>query len=227
MTSEFLELLAEVDEGVYAVDMSQRIVFWNRGAERLLGLTANEALGKPCHQILGGASDDAGACSADCAAVLLARHGQVAPSRHLFTHTGDGEPRWLRVTHVLLPAARPELGTLVHIFHDTTHEVEAMRLFDRFRDLLSGPTQVGAPAADSALHSEGEGGRLSLREREIVGLLAQGLGTEAIAELLVVNSTTVRNHVQRILAKPGALPTGPPVAILAPWARNSLARHLD
>ena len=204
MTSEFLELLAEVEEGVYAVDMSQRIVFWNRGAERMLGLSADEVLGKPCHQLLGGASEEAAACSANGAAVLWARQGQVAPSHHLFTHSSGGEPRWLRVTHVLLPASRPELGTLVHIFHDTTNEVEAKRLLDRLRGLLSGPTPVGAPPVDPAPPMEGEGGRLSPREREIVGLLAQGMGTEAIAERLVVNPTTVRNHVQRILAKLGA-----------------------
>jgi DNA-binding NarL/FixJ family response regulator len=43
--------------------------------------------------------------------------------------------------------------------------------------------------------------RLTAREMEILELMAQGLDTKALAERLVVSSTTVRTHVQSILAK--------------------------
>lgn len=42
---------------------------------------------------------------------------------------------------------------------------------------------------------------LTAREHEILRLLALGLGTSAIARGLSISTATVRNHVQRILAK--------------------------
>jgi DNA-binding NarL/FixJ family response regulator len=56
---------------------------------------------------------------------------------------------------------------------------------------LGGTGRVGAAA-------------LTDREREILGLIAQGLTNAAIAEQLVVSINTVRNHVANLLAKLGA-----------------------
>jgi len=43
--------------------------------------------------------------------------------------------------------------------------------------------------------------QLTLREREVLRLLAEGLGTSEIARRLFVSSATARNHVQHILNK--------------------------
>ena len=45
---------------------------------------------------------------------------------------------------------------------------------------------------------------LTEREREILNLLAEGIGTEGIRRQLAISRVTVRNHVQRILGKLGA-----------------------
>jgi DNA-binding NarL/FixJ family response regulator len=44
---------------------------------------------------------------------------------------------------------------------------------------------------------------LTVREREILGLLIEGLDTAAIARKLTVSRTTVRTHVQSVLTKLG------------------------
>lgn len=45
---------------------------------------------------------------------------------------------------------------------------------------------------------------LTGREREILILLAEGIGTEGIRRQLAIARVTVRNHIQRILRKLGA-----------------------
>lgn len=42
---------------------------------------------------------------------------------------------------------------------------------------------------------------LSPREREVLALVARGLGTEEMAEALFISSTTLRGHVQNVLEK--------------------------
>jgi DNA-binding NarL/FixJ family response regulator len=44
-------------------------------------------------------------------------------------------------------------------------------------------------------------GQLTPREKEVLGLMADGLDNRAIAERLVISFTTVRGHVQRVLEK--------------------------
>jgi DNA-binding NarL/FixJ family response regulator len=45
--------------------------------------------------------------------------------------------------------------------------------------------------------------KLTKREREVLGLLIEGRGTEAIARSLVISPQTARTHVQNILSKLG------------------------
>lgn len=48
------------------------------------------------------------------------------------------------------------------------------------------------------------GADLTEREREVLQLLAEGLGTAELAQRLVVSTHTVRNHVRNLTAKLGA-----------------------
>ncbi|WP_419996044.1 response regulator transcription factor [Streptomyces boninensis] len=61
------------------------------------------------------------------------------------------------------------------------------------------------PAPGEAPPRPGYGrGELTAREREVLRLMARGLGPRAIAGLLVVSPHTARGHVKRVMAKLGA-----------------------
>ena len=204
MPSDLLELFAKAQDGVYAVDMNQRVVFWNRGAERILGYRAEEILGKRCYQVFAGVSEkEAQVCTNNCFVILWARKGIVAPAQTIRTQTKDGQSKWLNITHVLLPAAKRELSILVHILNDVTEAMEAKRLVQRVGRILAKAPQVPISAYLPALEVRDGVETLSPRELEVLRLLASGLGTTAIAETLVVSQTTVRNHIQHILSKLG------------------------
>jgi DNA-binding NarL/FixJ family response regulator len=61
----------------------------------------------------------------------------------------------------------------------------------RVRRLLGVPAAVGFGGAD----------RLTPREREVMGLLAEGLSQVQIAERLVISERTVAKHIEHILSK--------------------------
>ena len=191
---DVLEILAGSPDGVFAVNMRQRVFFWNQAAERILGWKAGEVIGRPCRQILSGAAaanGDAPACSADCFSIQWARKGKVAPAQRIQVATRSGEPRWLSITHILVPSSVQDASALVHIFHDMT-------------GLQQTAAAVAAAAGDRPNEtSSARGQDLTARETEILRLMSRGLGTQGIAEALCIAVPTVRNHVQRILEKLG------------------------
>lgn len=71
-------------------------------------------------------------------------------------------------------------------------------------ELLARVGRAMARSASSERETpKGAEGGLTPREGEVLGLLAQGLGTAAISERLFISRKTVGTHVQRILAKLG------------------------
>jgi DNA-binding CsgD family transcriptional regulator len=195
-----LDLLASGDPPALATDHNHRIVFWNRGAERIFDRSAAEALGRRCYDVLG-ARDVFGNryCRADCTVVSMARkqeaiHGfeiQVSP-------TGIGT-KALNVSVVQIPGSRPDLFTIVHILQPID---EASRLA---RALSAAATQATTTPV-MAMRARPELGLLpppplTDREKEILSWVAGGLQNKEIADRLDISLATVRNHIHNILEK--------------------------
>jgi DNA-binding NarL/FixJ family response regulator len=56
---------------------------------------------------------------------------------------------------------------------------------------------------DEQVEAFRQASRLTRREREVLRLLADGSGTEAIAKALVISPQTARTHIQNIMGKLG------------------------
>ncbi len=63
----YKELLDQMSDGVYFVDQERRILYWNEGARRLTGYTAEELLGRHC--------EDDVLCHIDSAGTRLCQEG--------------------------------------------------------------------------------------------------------------------------------------------------------
>lgn len=186
-------LLSNTADGVCAVGSDGKIVVWNRAAERILGYTPREVLGRPCCEVFVG-RDASGnrLCYQGCHVLTLVRRGEPVQHFEMATRSKSGKPLWLDVSIVAVPGTRPELSSTVHLFRDVTvaHEIEAL-VRQRLAQAAPAPPDGGPDA------------RLTRREVEILRLMAGGASTRLMAEKLHVSTATIRNHVQNVLEKLG------------------------
>ncbi len=191
-------------DGVFTVDADQRIVHWSESAQRILGLTAAETEGRPCHEVLGGRDSlNYRFCRRNCPVMANARRGRTTPDYDVMCHTSSGEERWLNVSIVIPANSRAPLR-VVHLFRDVTQrrrtEEFARRASDALRRLIDEPgTSLEEPDDPRPTPAP----VLSRREREALSLLATGMTTTQIADALGVRPITARNHITRVITKLG------------------------
>jgi len=191
-----LALFHHTTDAAVAVDADGRVLLWNRAAEHLLGHAASEVLGRHCHEVLQGRGDDGHVlCHPGCRVLTMAKRHRPAPACDLRVRRKTGAERWLNVSTVLVPHL--EGVVVVHLVRDVT----ATRTRQRAVEALL--RRTGEAAAPPVRVSGELPAALTVREREVLALLASGESTQAIARLLVISPVTVRNHTQNILVKLG------------------------
>lgn len=184
------EALKRAGDGACAIRGDGRIALWNRAAERILGYTAREAVGRLCCDLFVG-FDDSGnrLCYGGCHVMKLVEMGDPVQSFDMRTRTKSGRAVWINLSILAIPGNEGVDALTVHLFRDVTVTKELLTLV---HERLSSPT--------TALPTEA----LTRREAEILRLVAGGANTRTMAERLHVSPSTVRNHVQNILEKLGA-----------------------
>lgn len=86
--------------------------------------------------------------------------------------------------------------------------VDVEEFAGRLRQVVGGGTVVDPEVVRQLLRRQGDPlSRLSAREREVLGLIAEGHSNSAITRRLVVTETTVAKHVGNIFAKLDLPPT--------------------
>src|SRR5512146_1754256 len=100
---------------VFATDRRNRIVFWNRSAEQVLGYTADEAAGASCAGMLEG-SDGHGNryCSEVCPVTQMAARSEVVRQFDLRLRAKDGRTVVVDVSILTLVVA-PDDFLLAHV----------------------------------------------------------------------------------------------------------------
>lgn len=198
---DIFELLAGMADGVFAVDGEQRISLWNRAAEELLGVTAQEVLGRSCYEVIQG-RDERGCllCRQACRDLAMAERGETIPTHDLLALTKGGQQVWLNISHMVVPLTRSDRFALVHIFRDISRKKETEQFVQGLLSSLTKLSESGRsdpsqrPSADPVK-------LLTPRELQVLRLLAEGFGTKAIAGKLLISPSTVGNHIQSLLSK--------------------------
>ena len=206
----WLRALGNTGDGVFVVDAAQRIIYWSKGAERLLGYPEAEVLNRRCHQVIAGRMRDKVWCRSNCDVRRSALRGTFLPNFNLLTSNKEGENMCVNVSIIALPTKDKPLT--LHLLRDVTRQERSEEAMDRilsalrdsrlFEDMREDKTRSACMRTPST-SSPNPFSTLTRRELEVLGLLTRGLSTDAIAARLNISHFTVRNHVRNMLSKTG------------------------
>jgi PAS domain S-box-containing protein len=160
-------------DALVAFDADLTVVSWNRPAEELTGISADDAVGRHCWEVLGGHDQHGGiVCHLGCSTARLAREGWPIRCQCLLIKTREGERRVEMSTVAVDEGDRP---LFLHVMVPRSETVS--------------PSAV--PVS------------LTRRQRQVLTLLADGVPAKVIANRLGLAEATVRNHIRAILVALG------------------------
>jgi PAS domain S-box-containing protein len=197
---EIKELVESTSDSAFAVDGDGLIVAWNRAAAELFTMSAQEAIGKPCGQILQGMDECGLVCSPECTVKQAVRKRHPVSNFDLQVKIGETR-QWCNVSVLIADDATSTSPYAIHIVRpvDVRKRLELL-----VRDFVVAGTHLPAEQVTTLISSTRSPARdteLSTRELEILRLLAKGETTATIARQLYISRTTVNNHIQHILRK--------------------------
>ena len=111
------EILASTAEPAFAANDEGQIVGWNRAAEELTGNTAQEVIGKPCHEVLCGRDIFGNRyCEESCSIANMARLQEPIRPFQLEMQTATGARLLVEISILVLPESEDSEMAMIHIF---------------------------------------------------------------------------------------------------------------
>ena len=197
------EILATSEYGAYAVSVDGTILFWNSGAQRILGYTEDKVVGRRCSEALSGLAEGSltPECQTGCPSLRCLRAGQIPTTLNLQMLDASGNRKPVRVTPMVVGGAETDAPLLIHLLEDGSEP--------------SGCGQVGASVwdelaqsgyyivSDRAMADEdiADSPSLTPRELEVLRLLSLGRQVAEMSAEMHISHHTIRNHIRNIRRK--------------------------
>ena len=187
-------VFAQSTDAVFGIDASGRIRFANNAFERLMGHSSDRLRGSWCAGVLCGTDMQGHAfCGAHCPIPKRVAGQPSNTDFDLVVKRADGESILVNIgASYISPQLREQAGQVDVFF--SLRRVNPRRLLQRM---------AMAPGEGTAENSARVRGRLTPREKEVLGLAASGMKTSLIARRLSVSTQTVRTHFKNIYPKLG------------------------
>ncbi|MYI81857.1 MAG: PAS domain-containing protein [Chloroflexi bacterium] len=197
------QFLATAPFGAYVMSIDQTIVSWNQEAERILGFSREQVIGRRCYEVVTGLAPGGFTpeCLLGCPSLRSMRGGEIPHAVTMLMLCASGERKAVSLTPMVIAAPGEDAPYLVHLFDEPAEDAGSDEAADSLRselleqgaDILSDQPAVASPSS--------EVGRLTRRELEVLRLVAAGWGTQRIADALSISPHTVRNHVRHFRGK--------------------------
>jgi PAS domain S-box-containing protein len=128
-------ILDSITEGVFTIDSSFRITSFNSAAEKITGTPREQAVGKPCREIL-----RASICEGRCALHQTMRTGKPIVGKNVVIVDAGGTRRSISITTAILRGRDGEIAGGVETFRDLTMIDSLRKEIEReysFEDIIS------------------------------------------------------------------------------------------
>ncbi len=168
-------------DGVYIVDRKRRILFWNKGAEKITGYSADEVAGRRCSDNILNHIDAGGnlLCRGACPLLKAIRTGQEVEEKVYPLHK-DGR-RFPTLTHIA--PIRDEEGTIIaaiEIFRDISIEENFRHLQEKFNAVIK--KYVSAATFEETMAQAKAGAAITSKKRDLTLLFLDVAGFTALSE---------------------------------------------
>jgi PAS domain S-box-containing protein len=189
------ELFEQSTDAVFGIDATRTVRFANSALERLLGYSREQMCGAQCAALLCGTDIHGQAfCGKHCPIPKTVVGRPSVSDFDLVVKRADGDTVLVNIgAFYTTQELREQIGQVDVFF--SLRAVNPQRLLQR---MATTPVE-GLVEADTLGRS-----KLTVREREILGLATKGMKTAQIAERLCVSTQTVRSHFKNIYPKIGA-----------------------
>lgn len=201
--SEIVQIVHGTSDPAFAVDGLGVIGAWNKTAAEIFSISAADAVGKPCSEVICGVDDDGKICSRECFVRRSANKGRLINNFDLRILTPAGR-QWFNVALIVLHSATAVRPYTIHIMRsvDVYKRLELL-----LRDFVIRKMDISKDRAIALVSSAGSLARetsLTKREIQILKLVAKSGTSRTIADKLQISPSTVDNHLHHILKKLGA-----------------------
>jgi PAS domain S-box-containing protein len=115
-------ILDSVNEGVFTVDLEWKLTSFNRGAEKITGITRDEAIGRPCYEVL-----RANICEKECAIQRTITSGKPVVNATAYIINRGGKRIPVRLSTALVKDAGGNVVDGVETFQDLTQIEELQK----------------------------------------------------------------------------------------------------
>lgn len=185
-------------DAVFVVAPDYHIVYWDSQAEFFTGIKAEDALDKPCYEVvLGERESGERFCSWGCSVMRMSQEGRPVTSYDMQVSSPSGGKRWVNVSTLSLD---DEDGTyIVHLMRDSQETHDTLDLARNLIRLSKKGDQKAAP-----LTGRRDLPALTARQLEMLSHLSEGKSVKEIRTELHLSEATVRNHIRSVLQALGA-----------------------
>jgi PAS domain S-box-containing protein len=198
---ELHEIVEKAGDAAYALNSAGQVIAWNHGAEALFGLSATDAIGRMCCDLVRGIDDAGVVCGPQCGVQRSLRRHEPVTNYDLEVQTAEGK-RWCNISILMVDVGHATRPYSVHVMHS----IDVSKRFDQLlQDVVVKATGLSPERARRGIFGRTltppPPTRLSRREVEVLRLLAAGVSTKEIALQLRLRPATVNNHVGHVLEK--------------------------
>ncbi len=182
LTEKTKNLLNFIFDGVYIVDTKRQICFWNKGAEKITGYTAEEVTGRCCRDNILNHIDENGMlmCFTDCPLAKTMRSGQFMEAKVYPLHKSGH--RFPVSTHI--GPIRGSAGNIIggiEVFRDISVEEKLHNQERKFRKLIK--QYVSDTTYESVSNAVSNNAAVSARLKDLTVFFMDIVGFTTLSEM--------------------------------------------